>query len=383
MEWNESYALTIEALRCALTGENPNMTLSDEALKALYLCANRYDLAHCIGYVLERASLLPKNDIGNAFRKKQMEAVWRTEQQTYEIEQISEVLEQAGIAHMFLKGAALRRLYPQPWLRLGVDVDVLVRKEEQERAIELLCTKLGCTLGLRTPHDAKLCFPSGQNAELHVLLSGTASAMEVLSQAWETSTSVAGKQWERELSPKLFYVYHIAHMAKHFEEGGCGIRPLMDLWIMERTMPRDEKATNEMLCKAKLLVFAETAECLKNHWFSGGEVSALAQRMGDYILCGGVFGSVEKKVAVGQIKTGGRMKNFIARVFLPYKTMAEIYPPLKTHRWKLPYYEICRWCRLLFRGSAGSVWAELRNNQTISKEEIHTTEMLLKDLELL
>ena len=381
MEQNEK--LTIEVLRCVLTGENPDMVLSDEALKALYLCADRYDLAHCVGFVLERASLLPKSDIGNAFRKKQMEAVWRTEQQTYESERIGAVLEQAGIAHIFLKGAALRRLYPQPWLRTSVDVDVLVRKEEHEKTIAMLCGKLGYTLGLRTPHDAHLDFPSGQVAELHVLLSGTESAEEVLSHVWEMSIPAAGKLWERALSPELFYVYHIAHMAKHIELGGYGIRPLMDLWIMEQTMPRDQKATKELLCKAKLLVFAETAECLKNHWFSGGEVSALAQRMGDYILGGGVFGSVEKKVAVGQIKTGGRMKNFIARVFLPYETMAEVYPPLKTHPWKLPYYELCRWCRLLFRGSAGSVWTELRKNQTISKESIRTTEKLLKDLELL
>ena len=375
--------MTLDLLRCALTGETPDEVLSDGALKALYLCANRYDLAHCVGYALERASLLPKNDIGNAFRKKQMEAVWRTEQQEYECEQIGAVLEQAGIAHIFLKGAALRRLYPQPWLRTSVDVDVLVRKEEHEKAIALLCSKLGYTLGLRTPHDAHLDFPSGQHAELHVLLSGTESAEAVLSRVWEMSSPAEGKLWERALSPEMFYVYHIAHMAKHFENGGCGIRPLMDLWIMEQTVPRDEKATNELMCKAKLLVFWKTAECLKNHWFSGGEVSALAQSMGDYILCGGVFGSVEKKVAVGQIKTGGKTKNFIARVFLPYETMAEVYPPLKTHRWRLPYYELCRWCRLLFRGSAGSVWAELRSNQTIPKEEIRTTEMLLKDLELL
>ena len=375
--------LTLDLLRCTLTGETPDVALSDETLKAIYRCANRYDLAHCVGYVLERSSLLPKNDVGNAFRKKQTEAIWRTEQQGYECEQIGEVLEEAGIAHIFLKGAVLRRLYPQPWLRTGADVDVLVRKAEQETAIMLLCRKLGCTLGLRTPHDAKLLFPSGQNAELHVLLSGKDFADEVLSSVWQTSIPVEGKQWERALSPEIFYVYHIAHMAKHFEQGGCGIRPLMDLWIMEQTMPRDEKATNALLCKTKLLAFAETAECLKNHWFSEGEDSALAQRMGDYILCGGVFGSVEKKVAVDQIKTGGRMKNFITRVFLPYETMAEVYPPLKTHPWKLPYYELCRWCRLLFRGSAESVWTELRNNQTITKETIRTTEMLLKDLDLL
>lgn len=385
MERNEMYGLLFTLLRCALTEEMPHLhtALSDVELKALYLCADYYDSAHLVGYALARASLLPDSNAGDAFRKKQMEAIWRTEQQEYEKEQIGAVLEQAGIAHIFLKGAVLRRLYPQPWLRTGADMDVLVKKEEYEEAIQLLCAKLGCTLGLRTPHDAKLRFPSGQYTELHMQLSGTASANGVLSRAWETSLPVEGKRWERMLAPEWFYVYHIAHMAKHFEQGGCGIRPLQDLWIMEQTMPRDEQETNDLLQEANLFSFAETAECLKGRWFSDGKGSALAQRMGDYILAGGAFGAVEKRVAVDQAKTGGRGKNFFARAFLPYETMAEMYPPLKTHRWRLPYYELCRWCRLLFRGSAASVWAELRKNQTISKKDICATEILLKDLELL
>ena len=383
MEGNESFALTVALLRCMLTGESPDTALSGGMLKSLYLCANRYDLAQCVGYVLERAALLPDSGVGNAFRNKQMEAVWRTEQQEYESERIGAALEQVGIEHIFLKGAVLRRLYPQPWLRTGADVDVLVRKEAQEKAIALLCTTLGYTLGLRTPRDARLDFPSGQHAELHIVLSGTDAAEAMLSRVWDMSAPAEGKRWERVLSPELFYVYHIAHMAKHFEQGGCGVRPLMDLWLMERFMPRDRQKTDALLREAGLLVFAETAEQLKDHWFSGGVDTELARRMGEYIFDGGVYGSVEKKVAVGQAKTGGRMKNFLARVFLPYEIIAEMYPPLKTHRWRLPYYELCRWCRLLFRGSAKSVWAELWSNQTVSKDKIRAAETLLKDLELL
>ena len=385
MERNEMYGLLLTLLRCALTEEMPHLeiSLSDAEWKALYLCADYYDSAHLVGYALERASLLPDGNAGDAFRKKQMEAIWRTEQQEYEKEQVGAALEQAGIAHIFLKGAVLRRLYPQPWLRIGADMDVLVRKENYEEAIRLLCTKLGCTLGLRTPHDVKLRFPSGQYTELHVQLSGTASANALLSRAWETSLPVKETCWERMLAPEWFYVYHIAHMAKHFEQGGCGIRPIQDLWIMERTMQRDEQETNDLLREATLLTFAETAECLKDQWFSNGEGSALAQRMGDYILAGGTFGIVEKRVAVDQAKTGGRMKNFFARVFLPYETLTEIYPPLKERPWRLPYYEVCRWCRLLFCGRAANVWAELQKNQTISEKEIYATEILLKDLKLL
>ena len=93
--------------------------------------------------------------------------------------------------------------------------------------------------------------------------------------------------------------------------------------------------------------------------------------------------SLTKKVAAGQAVTGGKTKNFFSRVFLPYETMAQIYPALRKHPRRLPYYELYRWCRLLFRGSARSVWAELRENQKVKAEEIRTAESLLKDLELL
>lgn len=88
----------------------------------------------------------------------------------------------------------------------------------------------------------------------------------------------------------------------------------------------------------------------------------------------------------GRRRTGcDRRKNekFFSRVFLPYETMAQIYPALRKHPRRLPYYELYRWCRLLFRGSARSVWAELRENQKVKAEEIRTAESLLKDLELL
>lgn len=124
----------------------------------------------------------------------------------------------------------------------------------------------------------------------------------------------------------------------------------------------------------------DRGDCVSMFWdtlnaVEKGGTQTLAQRMGDYILKGGVFGSVENRVAVDRTKTGGKLKNLFARAFLPFETMSEIYPPLKTHRWRLLYYELCRWCRLLFRGSAGGVWAELRSNQTISREKIRAAEV--------
>ena len=58
----------------------------------------------------------------------------------------------------------------------------------------------------------------------------------VLAQIWDTAVSAGPGSHRLLLADEMFYFYHIAHMVKHFEVGGCGIRPFLDLWIMNHRM---------------------------------------------------------------------------------------------------------------------------------------------------
>lgn len=49
-----------------------------------------------------------------------------------------EVLSQAEIDHLLVKGAVLRFLYPSPELRTSGDTDVVVRLSDYEKSVKVL-----------------------------------------------------------------------------------------------------------------------------------------------------------------------------------------------------------------------------------------------------
>ncbi|MFX7845188.1 nucleotidyltransferase family protein, partial [Acinetobacter baumannii] len=77
--------------------------------------------------------------------------------------------------------------------------------------------------------------PSGQHIELHFNLiedHRIKGASAILNRVWDAAVPCGGWTYQYEMPDELFYFYHIAHMAKHVENGGCGIRPFLDIWVL-------------------------------------------------------------------------------------------------------------------------------------------------------
>ena len=66
---------------------------------------------------------------------------------------------------------------------------------------------------------------------------------------------------------KMFYFYHVAHMAKHFEIGGCGVRPFLDSYLLLYYAQYRTESCCQLLRKGGLLTFAKAVKI----WRVGGE----------------------------------------------------------------------------------------------------------------
>lgn len=373
-------------LRSALTGEETEEKEkpTEELLREVYELADRFDLAHMAAYELENRGLLTEGTLAECFRQRQILALYRTEKQIYEKKRIGAALEDAGVPHIFLKGAVLRDLYPEPWMRTAADIDLLVPPEYAERAKATLCKQLGCTVTGGTVHDDTLFLPGGVCAELHFTLTeDTPSWEDLFADLWNTAGHTEGKHYERTLSPELFYLYFTVHTVKHFENGGCGIRPLMDLYLLRRHTPERKKETDALLERAGLLRFADTMERVALHWFSDGLADELLRRTEAYILAGGLYGGFENRVAVRQTIQGGRSRYLFYRVFMPYEKLIALYPRLRGRRWLLPYYEVRRWGHHLFGGTVPKAIREWKESCTVAAEDEGQTENFLEELGLL
>ena len=234
-------------------------------------------------------------------------------------------------------------------------------------------------------HDISLFSGSGVHLELHYSVlekSELAMLPKVMETIWEEATPLAGKQCHMALSDAMFYCYHIAHMAKHFEIGGCGIRPFLDIWVLRNRITYDKAARNALLEKSGLSAFAKAAEKLSDIWFSGAEEDSVSRQLASYILSGGNYGGVENRIAVKHTQSKKGFSYVLSRLFLPYDTMKTQYPILEKQKWLLPFCYVARWFKRLFDGGAARAKKELQVNATISEEKVLTTEELLQHLGL-
>ena len=371
---------------CGTELSDGDKNLSPESLSALYKLSKAHDLAHLVADALDKNGLLDLNDdTAKKFSRERQMAVYRYEQINYELEELCQALETAEIEHIPLKGSVIRRLYPEPWMRTSCDIDILVREEQVETVVKLLVENLHYEYGERDEHDVSLYSAGGVHLELHFKLSDvriTQKGENVLAGVWALSAPREGWSYRKEMSDGMFYFFHLAHMAKHFYEGGCGVRPFIDLWILNHKTPYERSEREKLLKEGSLSKFESGARALSEVWFSGAEQDERTRNMQDYILCGGVYGTMENGVVVKQARRGGKFKYILSRIFVPYKVLVIRYPSLKKHKWLFPFYQVRRWGRLLLKGKAKKSMRELNAGLNVSEEAKVSMEKLLHDLGL-
>ena len=364
--------------------EEDKAGLTSELFPRLYALSKSHDMAHIVAQGLSDLGLLGADEISQKFQKQQMLAVYRYQKLNYELEQICQTLENAKIPFIPLKGSVIRQYYPEPWMRTSCDIDVLVHEDELDRAVALFEEK-GYKSDPKSSHDVSLYSAGGIHIELHyeTVEEGRAvDANAILSNIWENAVPQTTGSVHMMLTDEMFYFYHIAHMAKHFENGGCGIRPFLDLWILEHCVVHNDTNRNGLLEQGGLLTFANAGRQLSSIWFDGAKHHEVTEQMQSYILFGGVYGTLDNRVAVQQNKQGGKIRYALSRIFMPYDSLKYIYPILQNHKWLLPIMEIRRWFRLLLKGRIKSSLHELNVNRTLSKEQITGTTDLLQKLGL-
>ena len=347
--------LLIEIIRRELKKEDATEEIREkldtDTLKRILSLSKSHDMAHIVASFLERSGLLPEGEAAEKIKKLKMLAMYRYLGFSRELPAIKEALEDARIPFIVLKGSVIRKFYPEPWMRTSSDIDVLVREDDVERARKAIETELEYTTDSRNAHEIGMFSPSGVHLELHRTLIEAdefASFENVLSQVWEYTKLEEGSEYSYVMTDDMFYYYHVAHMAKHYMHGGCGIRPFVDMYLLNTDSTEAIEKRKALLTSGGLKSFSEVAEELSGVWLSGASHTSLTKEMADYIIGAGVYGSQENYVAVQQTRRGHKFKYVLSRIWLPYDRLKHYYPSLNGKRILLPFYEFRRWMKLIF-----------------------------------
>lgn len=358
-----------------------------EKLEEVYGLAVKHDLPHLVGQALSKQKL-PESPALSKCKKAAMSAFMRYMQQNHEYTRVCAVLEEADIPFIPLKGSVLRDYYPEAWMRTSCDADILVKEEILDTAVALLTEKLDYRAGGKTDHDVSLYAASGIHLELHYdtiqeryEVNG---CREVLADIWNHAAPKEPGKKHFWLTDEMFYFYHMAHMAKHFAVGGCGVRAFLDVWVMNHKMSFDSEKRYKLLEEGGLLQFAKAAESVSEVWFSNAEPTDMDMAVSDYILRASLYGDKANRAALGQAKNGGKLKYLLTqRVFMPYEYLKDEYPILKEKKWLTPAYQVVRWIRMLrSKGGLGNTVKELKANAASKQAEGAAAADILKHLGL-
>lgn len=371
-------------LRYELSGDTScaqNFKLSETDLYDLFSFSKFYDLAHLIGDALNKNGLLPDGaEIKSKFLSEIYMAVMRNEKRAYEYAKICESLSKEKIPFIPLKGAIIKDLYPQPWMRTSSDIDILIKSKDLSLAIEVLKTDLNYAYKLTSAHDAQLSSPSGVSIELHFTLTG-GDTTGVQKQAFESvwAFDENSERYERKMSQEHFYGYFVLHTAIHFKEGGCGIRPLIDLFLMQQKWGYNNESCKNFLKEIGLFTFNEKITKLSNVWFSNEKYSAFDKELEKYILAGGLYGTTKNRVLV-KTEEKGKLRYVLSRIFIPYSKLKITYPRLRKCPILLPYYEVKRWFNLLNKNKRKEAKSELKTTINTTNESGEKINKLLNEL---
>ncbi len=373
-----SLELLSALLRCELLGEE----LSDErvneitapTLLEVYNVAATHDAAHMIAeaaikYGITSGAMVKGDDVYRSFIKAQEMAYFRHKRHNTAVCELSRVFEKYKIEYVLLKGSVTKEYYPEKWMRLGGDIDILVREEQLFFAVDAIALELGYTTdGVKGFHDMSLFSDDGVHLELHYNVKENMPALDtMLSRAWEFCSG--GEGYRRHMSEEFFILHIVCHMAYHFVGGGCGIKPFSDLMLIRKSTEFDEDLLLSMLDKCGLKEFYKNVIALIDVWFFGKEHTPLTQDMESHVLLAGITRGVDKTVAAEQTRRGGRVGYILSRIFMPYGQLKIRYPRLEGKPVLTPIFTVRRWLSFAF-GSKKRARHELQATKKIGKDDM-------------
>ena len=110
-------------------------------------------------------------------------------------------------------------------------------------------------------------------------------------KSFEKAVLKDGKKYTYDFNREDFYVYMIAHMAKHFYAMGCGIRNLVDVYIYLEKYGKelDRAYLNKELKKCGIYDFAVNIEELAYIWLGGKQGSQFYNDLFQYMVDCGIY----------------------------------------------------------------------------------------------
>lgn len=348
----------VHILKSAIDGQTPD-TIPDAVDESVFL-------QFCAFHKLENIVYLTIGDRLSENAKKIMaerynRSVFVGATQAYYLEEVETALAKNNIDYLVLKGRELVKLYPSEDMRQSADFDIYLGRENSKKAKDIMCD-LGFEIMSYTDTDEHDEYIADKIAmcEIHpVLIQSNHPWRKECNCIPERLIKSEGKPHELKMSNEDFYLYNLAHTAKHMKYAGIGIRAFLDMWLIFRTYGQsfDWDYLDEKLALANLTEFEKNTRRLCDYWFEDKETDDTVKAMAVYVAQSGWVGTYDQQKSTALAENAGKtqsvkvakLKKYTQIIFSPYETMVQRYPILKKHKCLLPLCRIHRALRAVIK----------------------------------
>ncbi len=277
------------------------------------------------------------------------ETIFHERQQT-ELSRLYKVLNQNSIAFMPLKGALLKEIYPRGEFRVMSDADILIHTEEYGK-LSLILKECGFEEQYESDHEL-VWKKNGLIVEFHkhLIPSYNSDYFDYFKNVWGKAVSVDGCRFALDRNDE--FIYNFTHLAKHYRDGGIGVKHYIDLWLMLEKYSLNPEYIRAELGKLHLDRFFDNVIKTLQFWFADGEYNDTVGLIINRTLGSGAYGSADAQL-VGRVARNAARKHSGFSVILrlicpPVKVLKVTYKYLEKYPFLLPIAWVSRWANALF-----------------------------------
>ena len=309
------------------------------------------------------------------------------------LQAIQDAFENAQIDHMLLKGKNLKDLYPKPEMRTMGDFDILIKPDQYDK-IQKCLSGLGLFNTGESDHEIIWTDNSFAFLELHKRLfpSYNDDFSKYFGIGWERAKLQNGSKHTFSLSKEDEYIFIFTHFAKHYRDGGVGIKHMLDIYLFNFKNPdMDQNYIEAELKKLGLFEFHKNTIKTLSVWFENGKPCEVSDLITQKIFKSGSFGTAAEKQKASALRESNRHKTtlgakvgaFLKAAFPPLKVIKDSYPVLSVLPILLPLMWILRILKgIIFKQNASkNVFSKIKNinKQTIESYQSDLSKVGLND----
>lgn len=316
--------------------------------QSLYILSERHKLCALTWRGISRSGYPVPEPLASKWRIRAEQALSKEIRFDYELSQIFDAFNRAGISFILLKGKLLRDFWPGKGLREFSDHDILIKPDDHARAKEVML-ELGYEneyfYGVHDVYRKKPIY----NVELHVsLFEECYSFSTYFETIWDRVVPDDQYEMGYRMQPTDFYLYIVFHFLKHSQATGAGLRFFIDFYLLQNSGMLSE--TDKAYVRKKICEFGQ----FERYSFLDSVARSLFEGIGEspksfqeFIFSGGAYGGPDWRIK-NQIIKMGRGKYIVSRLFPNYATMCRIYKILHKAPFLLPFTWMARWFHHLF-----------------------------------